>query len=175
MSGNGTEALPPSNPFPYLTRFRIEYFYLLNSSISAISFSTQYLLSLKTPKHCYPTVFSLTIVRDDALSDWRPTIWSYPKYSVLTFWTLPSKSLLRDGYQNDNNYFRIVLPRYTGNISRQNFSPSSHSRLYKQVLHHSSPLAACSQLLVKRTISALLDSLLPPEHFFFLGKFIYLF
>lgn len=27
---------------------------------------------------------------------------------------MPSTSLLRHGYQNDRNYFRIVLPRYTG-------------------------------------------------------------
>lgn len=59
-------------------------------------------------------------------------------------------------------------------INRQNFSPISHSHLHKQVLQHSSlPPEACSQLLPRRTLSALHDSLLPPKHLFFLCKLIY--
>lgn len=132
MSGNGAAVLPPSNPSPYLTRSTVEYFYLLLIWIHLLqplvptSFSTQYLLSLQTLKHCYLQTpsFSLTHVRDDALSGWRPTICSYSKYPVVTFWTLPSTSLPSHGSQNDSNYFRIVLPRYTGTEADKSSLPA---------------------------------------------------
>lgn len=145
MSGNGAAALPPSNPSPYLTRSRVEYFYLLLiwihllQPLVPISFSTQYLLSLKTLEHGYlQTPSFLTDTCKRWCSKWLKTnhFCSYSKSPVVTFWTLPSMSLLRHGSQNDSNYFRIVLPRVHRHRSRQNFSPHSRSHLHKQVLHH---------------------------------------
>lgn len=93
MSGNGAAALPPSNPFPYLTRFRIEYFYLLLiwthlfQPLVPISFSSQSLLSLKALNALQtPT---LPTDKEEMMLWLRTNHLFHPRYSGLTAWTSP--------------------------------------------------------------------------------------